>query len=73
MASRGTTVLRHRVRRQDSDELEAMLAASTASTAPGWHDPRTGQRTAWGAIAIAIIRAELRRRRQRAARRGGRN
>jgi len=73
MASSATRTLRRAIRGQDSGELEAMLVAKGPGVAPGWHDPRTGQRTAWGAIAIAVIRAELRRRRQRAARRGGRN
>ncbi len=69
MASSATRTLRRAIRGQDSGELEAMLASKGPGVAPGWHDPRTGERTAWGAIAIAIIRAELQRRARRARRR----
>lgn len=70
MPSANTRTLRRAIRGQDSAALEAMLSPEGRASTAGWHDPRTGGLTPWGAIAIAAIRAELRRRQQRATRRG---
>lgn len=71
MASKMAQGLRRVIRSKPSEWLEASISPEGRASAAGWHDAGSTTPHTEGAIAIAIIRAELRRRAQRAARRQG--
>lgn len=68
MASRMVHRLREMVRTKPSEWLEACISPGGRATAPGWYAPGADTPHTEGAIAIALIRAELRRRARRAQR-----
>lgn len=71
MPSKMTHGLRRMIRSKPSEWLEDSISTAGRASAAGWHDAGSATPHTEGAIAIAIIRAELRRRAQRAARRQG--
>lgn len=62
MASAATTRLRRAVRANSTASLALMVSPFGRANAPGWNVPGTTKPHMAGAIAIAVIRAELQRR-----------
>lgn len=73
MASKMVANLRRMIRSKPSEWLEDCISPMGRGTAAGWNYPGTTMPHTEGVITIGIIRAELRRRELRAAKRERRN